>query len=80
MKQGSTETARAIYAHALNTFPGLAHRLERAGVINGVRFINDSKATNADAAAQALAVYPRVHWIAGGVADSLGVRALHRRR
>src|SRR5262249_21615978 len=61
-----------VIAQAFNTFPGLAHRLERAGLINGVRFINDSKATNADAAAQALAVYPRVHWIAGGVAKDGG--------
>jgi UDP-N-acetylmuramoylalanine--D-glutamate ligase len=51
----------------------LPHRLERAGTIEGVRFINDSKATNANAAAQALAVYPRVYWIAGGVATEGGV-------
>lgn len=60
-------------APALTTFPGLPHRLERAGVIEGVRFINDSKATNANAAAQALAVYPRVYWIAGGMAKEGGV-------
>jgi UDP-N-acetylmuramoylalanine--D-glutamate ligase len=65
-----------IIARALTTFPGLPHRLERAGVVEGVRFINDSKATNANAAAQALAVYPRVHWIAGGVAKEGGIGEL----
>ena len=65
-----------VIAAAFNTFPGLPHRLERAGVIHGVRFINDSKATNANAAAQALAVYPRVHWIAGGVAKEGGIEEL----
>jgi UDP-N-acetylmuramoylalanine--D-glutamate ligase len=65
-----------IIAQALTTFPGLPHRLERAGVIDGVRFVNDSKATNANAAAQALAVYPRVYWIAGGVAKEGGIEEL----
>ena len=65
-----------IVAHALATFPGLPHRLERVGVIEGVRFINDSKATNANAAAQALSVYPRVYWIAGGVAKEGGIAEL----
>ena len=65
-----------IIAQALSTFAGLPHRLERAATISGVRFINDSKATNANAAAQALAVYPRVHWIAGGVAKDGGIDEL----
>ncbi len=65
-----------IIAQALTTFPGLPHRLERAGVVEGVRFINDSKATNANAAAQALSVYPRVYWIAGGVAKEGGIEEL----
>jgi UDP-N-acetylmuramoylalanine--D-glutamate ligase len=65
-----------IIASAMNTFAGLPHRLERAGTIQGVRFINDSKATNANAAAQALAVYPRVYWIAGGVAKDGGIEDL----
>jgi UDP-N-acetylmuramoylalanine--D-glutamate ligase len=66
---------RAI-AQAISTFPGLPHRLERAGTVAGVRFVNDSKATNANAAAQALAVYPRVYWIAGGVAKEGGIAEL----
>jgi UDP-N-acetylmuramoylalanine--D-glutamate ligase len=67
---------RRIVAQALTTFAGLPHRLECAGQIEGVRFINDSKATNANAAAQALAVYPRVYWIAGGVAKEGGFEEL----
>ncbi|MGH6951483.1 MAG: glutamate ligase domain-containing protein, partial [Vitreimonas sp.] len=52
------------------------HRLERVATVAGVRFINDSKATNANAAAQALDVYPRVYWIAGGVAKDGGIDEL----
>jgi UDP-N-acetylmuramoylalanine--D-glutamate ligase len=62
----------------LRSFPGLAHRLQTIAVIDGVRFVNDSKATNADAAAQALSAYPRVHWIAGGLAKDGGISALAR--
>ncbi len=65
-----------VIAQALQSFPGLEHRLERAGVVQGVRFINDSKATNADAAAQALAVYPKVYWIAGGRPKEGGIEPL----
>ncbi len=65
-------------AAAIATFPGLAHRLELAGAVEGVRFINDSKATNAEATAQALAVYPRVYWIAGGKAKDGGIESLAR--
>src|SRR5262249_3288485 len=65
-----------IIAAAINNFAGLPHRLERVATIDGVRFINDSKATNANAAAQALAVYPRVYWIAGGVAKEGGIAEL----
>jgi UDP-N-acetylmuramoylalanine--D-glutamate ligase len=65
-----------IIAQGLVNFAGLPHRLERVATIDGVRFINDSKATNANAAAQALAVYPRVHWIAGGVAKAGGIAEL----
>lgn len=65
-----------VIAAALASFPGLPHRLERVTTIEGVRFVNDSKATNASAAAQALAVYPRVYWIAGGVAKEGGIQDL----
>ena len=62
---------------AIKTFPGLAHRMEMVGEVEGVRFVNDSKATNAQAAEQALRSYPRVYWIAGGVAKSDGITPLN---
>ena len=59
---------------ALRTYPGLPHRMERVRDREGVLFVNDSKATNPDSAAPALAAYPYIHWIVGGRAktDSLG--------
>ena len=60
----------------LMTFPGLAHRMEHVGTLGKVRFINDSKATNADAARQALSSYERCFWIAGGRAKAGGIDEL----
>jgi UDP-N-acetylmuramoylalanine--D-glutamate ligase len=60
----------------LASFPGLAHRMELVAEIDGVRFVNDSKATNADAAAKALAAYPAIWWIAGGKAKAGGIESL----
>ena len=60
----------------LMTFPGLAHRMETVGKIGKVRFVNDSKATNADAARQAMSSYPKFYWIAGGVAKAGGIEDL----
>jgi UDP-N-acetylmuramoylalanine--D-glutamate ligase len=64
----------------LLTFPGLAHRMEQVGEKSDqtgqqsrVKFVNDSKATNADAARQALSSYDRVFWIAGGRAKAGGI-------
>ncbi len=61
---------------ALRSFPGLAHRMEQIGRHDGVLFINDSKATNADAAEKALLAFPRVHWIIGGRAKEGGIEPL----
>ncbi|MBI1405964.1 MAG: UDP-N-acetylmuramoyl-L-alanine--D-glutamate ligase [Caulobacter sp.] len=63
-------------ADGLMTFPGLAHRMETVAKIGKVRFVNDSKATNTDAARQALSSYPRVYWIAGGRAKEGGIAPL----
>jgi UDP-N-acetylmuramoylalanine--D-glutamate ligase len=63
-------------AEHLMTFPGLAHRMETVGQIGRVRFINDSKATNTDAARQAMSSYPSFHWIAGGQPKTGGIDAL----
>ncbi|MBJ7447422.1 MAG: UDP-N-acetylmuramoyl-L-alanine--D-glutamate ligase [Brevundimonas sp.] len=57
----------------LISFPGLAHRMETVGTLGRVRFVNDSKATNADAARQALTSYDRSFWIAGGRAKQGGI-------
>ena len=64
---------REVAATGLMTFPGLAHRMEPVGTLGPVRFINDSKATNTDAARQALLSYPSVFWIAGGRAKAGGI-------
>ncbi|HIJ63702.1 MAG TPA: UDP-N-acetylmuramoyl-L-alanine--D-glutamate ligase [Rhodospirillaceae bacterium] len=61
---------------ALASFPGLAHRQELVAVIDGVAFVNDSKATNADAAEKALNCYDAVYWLAGGQAKEGGITAL----
>ena len=63
-------------AEGLMTFPGLAHRVETVAMLGRVRLVNDSKATNADAARQALASYPKVRWIAGGVPKAGGIESL----
>jgi UDP-N-acetylmuramoylalanine--D-glutamate ligase len=60
----------------LASFPGLAHRMETIGAIGNVRFVNDSKATNADAARQAMSAYPRFFWIAGGRPKTGGIEQL----
>jgi UDP-N-acetylmuramoylalanine--D-glutamate ligase len=66
-----------IYS-AMQSFPGLRHRLQLVATINGVRFINDSKATNADAVSHALAPYETIYWIAGGKAKAGGIESLSR--
>ena len=63
-------------AEAIASFPGLAHRMEDVGRIGKVRFVNDSKATNADAAARALVCFPDIFWIAGGRAKEGGIESL----
>lgn len=63
-------------AAAMAGFPGLAHRMERLGEANGIAFVNDSKATNADAAEKALVAHERIRWIAGGRPKEGGIEAL----
>jgi UDP-N-acetylmuramoylalanine--D-glutamate ligase len=67
---------RAAIAAGIASFPGLPHRQQRVATIDGVAWINDSKATNADAAARALACYDRIVWIAGGIAKAGGIADL----
>jgi UDP-N-acetylmuramoylalanine--D-glutamate ligase len=63
-------------AAALKNFPGLAHRMEEVGRKGQVLFINDSKATNVDAAARALASFTEIFWIAGGKPKEGGLDGL----
>src|SRR6202041_3628883 len=63
-------------ARAFETFPGLAHRMEEVGRFGRALFINDSKATNADAAEKALLSFHDIHWILGGRPKAGGVEPL----
>ncbi len=60
----------------LNSFPGLKHRMQPVGRRGEVVFVNDSKATNAEAAAPALSSYDRIYWIAGGLPKEGGIASL----
>ncbi len=66
---------KAIEA-AMASFPGLAHRCQIVGEIDGIKIVNDSKATNADAAWQSLSAFNNIHWIAGGVPKEGGIAPL----
>jgi UDP-N-acetylmuramoylalanine--D-glutamate ligase len=60
----------------LRNFPGLAHRMEQVGLANHTLFVNDSKGTNADATAKALASFADIFWIAGGKPKTGGIAGL----
>jgi len=62
-----------IAAAAIRSFPGLAHRQELVATIDEIRYINDSKATNADATEKALTCYRTIYWIAGGLSKAGGI-------
>ncbi len=61
---------------AFHSFQGLPHRSQTVAETNGVRWVNDSKATNVDAAAKALTAFQRIRWIAGGMGKDGGIEAL----
>jgi len=61
---------------AMESFPGLAHRQQLVATVKNVRFVNDSKATNADAAEKALATFDPIYWILGGQAKETGLAGL----
>ncbi|MEM9277597.1 MAG: UDP-N-acetylmuramoyl-L-alanine--D-glutamate ligase [Pseudomonadota bacterium] len=67
---------RKIIQQGLNSFPGLAHRMEILGNLGTTVFVNDSKGTNADAAAMALSSFENIYWIAGGLAKDGGIESL----
>jgi UDP-N-acetylmuramoylalanine--D-glutamate ligase len=68
--------SEAAIQTGLRSFPGLAHRMEQVGRKGAVLFVNDSKATNVDSAAQALACFSDLFWIAGGKPKTGGISAL----
>ncbi|MEG6509119.1 UDP-N-acetylmuramoyl-L-alanine--D-glutamate ligase [Methyloligella sp. 2.7D] len=68
--------SREEIARGLKSFGGLAHRMEQVAKRGSVLFVNDSKATNADAAAKALASFQPIYWIVGGRAKAGGLSGL----
>jgi UDP-N-acetylmuramoylalanine--D-glutamate ligase len=66
----------SVIQKGLATFPGLAHRMQPIGRKGNVLFVNDSKATNADSAAKALASFTDIFWIAGGKPKTGGIESL----
>jgi UDP-N-acetylmuramoylalanine--D-glutamate ligase len=68
--------APEVLQFGLRSFPGLAHRMEQVGRCGKVLFINDSKGTNADAAARALGSFRDIFWIAGGKPKTGGIASL----
>jgi UDP-N-acetylmuramoylalanine--D-glutamate ligase len=73
-KSLGVESSRLIAG--LKSFPGLPHRQEMLGRRNGILYVNDSKATNSEAAAKALECYENIYWIAGGRLKEGGVSSL----
>jgi UDP-N-acetylmuramoylalanine--D-glutamate ligase len=67
---------RDVLQNGLRSFPGLAHRMEQVGRRGNVLFVNDSKGTNADAAAHALSSFADIFWIAGGKPKAGGIAGL----
>ncbi len=70
------DVPREMIVAGLRTYPGLPHRQERVAAVGKVVYVNDSKATNADAAARALSSYDDIYWILGGQAKEGGVAPL----
>ncbi len=68
--------APKLVEQAFHSFQGLPHRSQIVGERDGVRFVNDSKATNVDSAAKALQAFDRIRWIAGGLGKDGGIAAL----
>ncbi|MBI1218693.1 MAG: UDP-N-acetylmuramoyl-L-alanine--D-glutamate ligase [Rhodobacteraceae bacterium] len=68
--------APKLIEDAFHSFDGLPHRSQMVGERGGVRFVNDSKATNVDSAAKALQAFPKIRWIAGGLGKEGGIAAL----
>lgn len=72
----AVNVAPRLIEQAFHDFEGLPHRSQRIGERAGVIFVNDSKATNADSAAQALQAFNNIRWIAGGLGKDGGIASL----
>ena len=72
----SLGVAPKLIEQALRSFGGLPHRSQLVGEKAGVKFVNDSKATNVDSAAKALQAFPHIRWIAGGLGKEGGIKGL----
>ena len=68
--------APKVIEAAFQSFAGLPHRSQTVATRRGVRYVNDSKATNVDSAAKALQSFDRIRWIAGGLGKDGGIAAL----
>ncbi|UWR18327.1 UDP-N-acetylmuramoyl-L-alanine--D-glutamate ligase [Sulfitobacter pontiacus] len=68
--------APKIIEAAFHSFGGLPHRSQTVGEADGVRFVNDSKATNVDSAVKALAAFKNIRWICGGLEKEGGLGSL----
>jgi UDP-N-acetylmuramoylalanine--D-glutamate ligase len=65
-----------VVLEGMRSFPGLAHRMQKIARLGKVDFVNDSKATNSDAAEKALTSFDNIFWIAGGLAKAGGIESL----
>jgi UDP-N-acetylmuramoylalanine--D-glutamate ligase len=67
------DVPREMIVAGLRTYPGLPHRQERVAAVGKVVYVNDSKATNAQAAEQAIRAFPNAWWIVGGRPKEEGI-------
>jgi UDP-N-acetylmuramoylalanine--D-glutamate ligase len=75
LRQAQRDKEAKIIA-AIKKFTGLRHRLQLLGEIDGIKFVNDSKATNAESSEHALRAYNNIFWILGGRAKAGGISSL----
>jgi UDP-N-acetylmuramoylalanine--D-glutamate ligase len=68
--------APRVIEAALASYPGLPHRSQTVAEAAGIRYVNDSKATNLDSAAKALSAFKNIRWICGGLEKAGGLAAL----
>jgi len=66
----------SAFSDSVGTYPGLPHRMETIRTVNGVTYVNDSKATNVAAASKALSCFQKIYWIVGGRAKGSSVKEL----